>query len=313
VTITFASNFTSSNVSVQAFNACGLSGTRSYFIARNNPSQPSLISGPTNTCEYIGVNGQTATYAVSASVSVDSYTWTAPQGAIGLTGQGTNTISFKYPAGYTGGSILVTATNNCGTSQSRSLTVSRLVPSTPGNIDVINTTTCPSREYTYSVSNLPSNATSMLWTVPASGTIISGQGTRSITVTYPVTVIDGYVTVKSVSNCGTSSTRALIIKLAPCPAIPAPQYTKGLMSTTPSAIEVKVFPNPTTSTFNLQATDGVSKEIKVNIMDLQGRIIKTFMTTTNQTSNFGSELKAGVYMVEVLNSVEKKVLRVVKY
>ncbi len=314
VTITFASNFTSSNLSVQALNACGLSGTRSYFITRNNPSQPSLISGPTNTCEYIGDNGQAATYAVSASVSVDSYTWTVPQGAIGFTGQGTNTISFKYPAGYTGGSISVAATNNCGTSQSRSLTVSRLVPSTPGNIDVINTTTCPSREYTYSVSNLPSNATSMLWTVPASGTIISGQGTRSITMTYPATVIDGYVTVKAVSNCGTSSTKVVIIKLAPCPAIPAPQYTKGLMSTTTSAMEVKVFPNPTTSSFNLQITAGGSKSAtQARILDLQGRMMKTIQINPNENISLGAELKPGVYMLEVLQGKEKKVVRMVKY
>ena len=313
VSIIFASNFTSSNVSVQALNACGLSGTRSYFITRNNPSQPSLISGPTNTCEYIGDNGQVATYSVIGSVAVDSYTWTVPQGAIGFTGQGTSTISFKYPSGYTNGSISVTATNNCGTSASRSLSLSRLSPSTPGNIDVINTDVCPNRVYTYSVASIPSNATSMLWTVPASGTIVSGQGTRSISVSYPATVIDGYVTTKAVSNCGVSGMRTVAVRLAPCAATPTPQYTKGTINTTPSAMEAKVFPNPTSSSFNLQVTDAGSKEMKVNILDLQGKVIKSFIATTFQTNNIGSDLKPGVYIVEVLSGEEKKVIRVVKY
>lgn len=314
VAITFETGFTSSNISVQALNACGLSSTRSYLISRNNPSQPSLISGPTNTCEYIGDNGQSATYSVSASVYVDSYTWTVPQDAIGLTGQGTNIISFKYPEGYTGGSISVTTTNNCGTSESRLLTLSRLRPSTPGNIDVINTATCPERVYTYSIASLPANATSILWTAPSSGTIVNGQGTRSITVSYPSTVIDGIVTAKAVSNCGTSGTRSVTVKLAPCPAAPSPQYTKGVMSTLPTSMNVKVFPNPTTSSFNLQVTDDGSKSvIQARVLDLQGRMMKLIQINPNENISLGSEFKPGVYMLEVLQGLVKKVVRVVKY
>jgi hypothetical protein len=313
VSITFASNFTSSNVSVQALNACGLSTTRSYFISRNNPSQPSLISGPINTCEYIGINGQVATYSVSASASVDSYTWSVPQGAIGLTGQGTNTRSFKYPTGYTGGSISVTATNNCGISPSRSIALSRLTPSTPGNIDVINTATCPNREYTYSLASIPGNATSLLWTVPASGTLVSGQGTRSITVSYPNTVVEGTVTVKAVSNCGTSGIRSLIVKLAPCPANPANTYTKGVINNAPSSMEVTVFPNPTTSLFNVKVTTSSVENTKARLLDVQGRLIKTISINPNETITLGSDLKSGVYMLEVLQGEVRKVVRVVKY
>jgi hypothetical protein len=314
ISITFASNFTSSNVNVQALNACGLSTTRSYFISRNNPSQPSLISGPTNTCEYIGINGQVATYSVSASASVDSYTWSVPQGAIGLTGQGTNTISFKYPTGYTGGSISVTATNNCGISPSRSIALSRLTPSTPGYIDVINTATCPNREYTYSLASIPGNATSLLWTVPTGATIVNGQGTSTITVSYPNGVVDGNVTVKAVSNCGASGVRSLIIKLASCPANPISQNTKGVISTMPTAMEVKVFPNPTNSSFNLQVTVDVSRSaIQARVFDLQGRLMKTIMIHPNENISLGADLKPGVYMLEVLQGEEKKVVRVVKY
>jgi hypothetical protein len=313
VAITIASNFTSSNVSVQTVNTCGVSGSRSYLLSFNTPTQPSLISGPTNTCEYIGDAAQVATYSLSADATVTSYAWTLPQGAIGLTGQGTSTISFKYPAGYTGGSISVTTTNGCGTSPSRSLTVSRLSPATPGNIDVINTQSCPNRVYTYSIASLPANATSLLWTIPDGATLVSGQGSRSITVSYPSGVVDGYVTVKSVANCGLSSAKKSQVKMAPCPVNPSPGFTKGSVTTTPSTMDVKVFPNPTTSSFNLQVNTNNNKEVSVKIMDIQGRVIKSFATTTFQINNIGYELTAGVYMVEVLNGEEKKVVRVVKY
>jgi hypothetical protein len=101
--------------------------------------------------------------------------------------------------------------------------------------------------------------------------------------------------------------------MAPCPVDPSPGFTKGLMTTTSSTMDVKVFPNPTTSAFNLQVRNTGSKDVKVNIMDLQGRVIKSFITSTFQINNIGHELIAGVYMVEVLNGEEKKVVRVVKY
>jgi hypothetical protein len=167
--------------------------------------------------------------------------------------------------------------------------------------------------YTYSIASLPANATSLLWTIPDGATLVSGQGSTSITVSYPSGVVDGYVTVKSVANCAFSSARNSQVRMAPCPANPSPGFTKGLQTTIPSTMDAKVFPNPTTSTFNLQVSNTGSKNVKVNIMDLQGRVIKSFITSTFQNNNIGNELIAGVYMVEVLNGEEKKVVRVVKY
>ena len=67
--------------------------------------------------------GINAVYSLNAVLAVDTYTWTVPSGATDVSGQGTNTISFRYPAGYTGGSISVTATNGCGTSAARTFNV----------------------------------------------------------------------------------------------------------------------------------------------------------------------------------------------
>jgi hypothetical protein len=313
IAVTFANNFTSSNITVQAINQCGLSPARSYFVSRNNPSTPSLISGPTNACEYSGATGVNAIYSVTASSNVDSYTWTLPVGVTNVSGQGTNTITFRYPAGFAGGSISVIATNGCGTSNSRTMVISRLVSATPGNIDVINPIGCPNRVYTYSISSLPGNATATEWTVPTGGTILSGQGTISISVSYNTGVVDGLVTVRGINNCGASSYKTSIVKLAPCPAGPTAPTTKGLPIVVSNPMEVKVFPNPTTNIFSLQVITADQQEVVVRILDVQGRFIKSVKVDPYQTISIGSELKSGSYLLEVKQGKSVKTTRVVKY
>jgi hypothetical protein len=312
VAVTFDANFTTSSITVQSVNACGVSAIRSYLVSRSNPSV-GVISGPTNSCEYIGTTGAIAIYSAPAVTNINSYTWTIPTGATNVSGQGTNTISFKYPEGYTGGSISVTGTNGCGTSAARTLSINRLLPGAIGNIDIINTQVCPNREFSYSLASIPGNATSLLWTVPAGGTLVSGQGTRSITVSYFDGVVNGTVTVKAVSNCGTSGIRSLIVKLAPCSANPGNTYTKGVINNTPSSMEVTVFPNPTTSLFNVKVTTSSVEKAKARLLDVQGRLIKTISINPNETITLGTDLKSGVYMLEVLQGEERKMVRVVKY
>ena len=77
---------------------------------------------------------------------------------------------------------------------------------------------------------------------------------------------------------------------------------------------MKVFPNPTTSAFSLKVTDNVSLSvINVRVLDVQGRLIKMIKINPNETISLGSDFKPGVYMLEVLQGTEKKVVRVVKY
>jgi hypothetical protein len=317
VSITFASGFTTSVLSVYSVNDCGTSAnSRTFTIVRANPSTPSLISGPSNACEYIGTAAQTATYFVSAVSGVDTYTWTLPVGATNVTGQGTNTVSFKYPAGYTGGTISVTAGNGCGTSTSRSLNVRVLAAAIPSQIDVINVSTCPNRVYSYTIAGLPSNATSVVWNIPAGATLVSGQGTTSITVAYPSTAVVGSVIVQALNNCSLSSPRESKVKLGACASgfTSGNPYTKPTTVTTPSAdMQVKLFPNPSTTNFNLQVITAGTEEITVRLLDVEGRFIQSVKVAPYQTVSFGSELKAGPYMVEVRQGKKVTTTRVIKF
>jgi hypothetical protein len=312
IAVTFATNFSSSNIIVQSVNNCGVSAVRGYPIFRNTTSAPCQISGPTNVCEYIGSNGLAATYSVSF-ITGAVYNWIIPVGATNVNGQGTNVISFKYPAGYTGGSISFSITNGCGTSAIRSLSVNVLRPATPGAIDIINTQNCPNRQYSYSVSCISANATQMLWTFPSEATLVSGQGTRTITLSYPSGVVSGVITVSAISNCGQSSVRSCIIKLAPCPSGVTTAPTGKNTLTSNEDWNATVFPNPSTTSFHLQLKSAEKQSASIFVRDASGRTLKQYSMGSYESLQFGNELLPGVYWIEVGQGRRKKVVRVVKY
>ncbi|ASB48888.1 hypothetical protein [Alkalitalea saponilacus] len=85
-------------------------------IAGNTPARPSTISGSTQVN-----SGQTGiTYSVTNTPGI-TYNWTVPNGWNITGGQNSSTITVT--AGASGGTIAVTAQNACGTSNSRSLSV----------------------------------------------------------------------------------------------------------------------------------------------------------------------------------------------
>lgn len=315
--VTFSQAFATSAITVASVNGCGVSNTRSITVTRANPASPSTIAGPTNVCEYIAPGGNVATYTVPVQPGVTSYQWTVPAGAINLTGQGTNVISFKYPAGFSTGSVSVVAINQCGTSSPRSLAVRLLNPGTPGIIDVINVVNCPNREYTYTLSSMPSNATSVQWTAP--GQIISGQGTSSIRVLYPSTSVIGNVTATAVSNCGTSGTRTVAVKLPACflslTTNGENQQAKGLaIDVKPElATRVELFPNPSSHEFNIRLSGKENnKPAKVRVLDLQGRLMQQFSLMPETVMKFGRRLPPGSYLVVIEYDGSRQVQKLIK-
>jgi hypothetical protein len=96
-----------------------------------------------------------------------AYAWTIPAGATSVSGQGTSSISFRFPTGFTSGTISVSL-SGCGAPIQRSIVVSRTLPATPGTISgPVNL--CSFRgtntAAAYSVS-VVANATFYNWTLP---------------------------------------------------------------------------------------------------------------------------------------------------
>jgi hypothetical protein len=323
ITVAFDNSFVSGTMlQVQSVN-CNVSSPRNITINRSVLSAPGLISGPTNVCELMvsstNPSGTVATYRIPKLANALSYSWSIT-GNASITshpnGAGVNDtiVEVVFNSGFTGGIVQVSASNGCGISSVRSLSVSRLNAGTPGGIDIVQTAACPNRVYTYSLVSLPSNATSLVWTIPASGTLVSGAGTTSITVSYPSTAISGAVTVTALNNCSSSNTRSVTIKLPAC----VPNFTRSNTEQSEPQIftdkmTMDIFPNPTTSQFNLQVISAGKEKVIVRILDIQGRLVRKFTVMPFETTTFGQDLKAGSYIIETTQGAEKLTRRVMKF
>ncbi|MBL7922723.1 MAG: hypothetical protein JNL88_00850 [Bacteroidia bacterium] len=199
----------SGSICVTASNAC-LSTAAScsavdYQIAA--PVTPPSISGPGKLCP-----GDNVTYSIAAVARASSYAWSVPATMTITAGQGTNVISVSVNPGYSGGSVSVIAVNVCGSSPARSKAVTLNLPGTPTAIQGQKEGLCNLSGIVFSVPAVPA-ATSYLWTVNG-GTLISGQGTTSITADFG-NLTSGTVTVQAVNGCGSSLIRTLTLVGAP--------------------------------------------------------------------------------------------------
>lgn len=324
IVVSFNSNFLLGSQILVQTSGCGISSPRGITLTTTLPNMPGLISGPTNVCEFMVSstvpNGNVATYKISKTSSASYYTWSAPVNATIIghpagTGENDTIVLVKFSNQYSTGILKVKAGNSCGSGEDRTLTINKLNAATPGLFDVVLLSECPVRLFSYSLASMPLNAMSLLWTVPDGAIIQSGQGTRSITVSYPSSAVSGFVTTQGVNNCSSGSIRSIPIKLQSCPgAFASTIPTSNRVEIATEKMRVAVYPNPTTNLFNLNvATSSNNTLVKARLLDLQGRTIKTLMIKPNETIPMGSDLKSGVYILEVNQGGELKTMRMVKY
>ncbi len=216
ITLSFSSTYNTGSLSVRAVGPCGTSAafTRSVFAFTTVPTAPTSISGPsTNVCA-----SSTQTYTCTAVSAATSYTWTAPTNATIVSGQGTQTVTVSFASNFGASGALSVRSINCfGQSAARTLTVYN-IPGTPGTISGAGTNVCPGSVLTYSVTAVP-GASSYTWTAPTNTTIVSGQGTNSISLSIGSAFTTGTLSVRAVSTCGQSAARTL--GLSKNPATPS--------------------------------------------------------------------------------------------
>ncbi|MDO9581043.1 MAG: hypothetical protein Q7J06_10850, partial [Bacteroidales bacterium] len=111
ITVTFATNATSGNLTVMGTNSCG-NGTVSanYPITVNPlPAAAGIISGLSPVCR--GLN--TVSYSVAAITNATSYTWAYSGSGATINGT-TNNITINFSANATSGNLTVMGHNDCG-------------------------------------------------------------------------------------------------------------------------------------------------------------------------------------------------------
>jgi hypothetical protein len=209
-TVTFGPTFTSGTLCVRAELACGYQGPQRCLTITNGVGTLGLMTGSFAVCP--GQSG--LVYSIPPVTNASSYTWTVPANISIVSGQGTNSVTVNADPGFTLGNICVTATSPCGiVSAPRCKTISSTKPGTPGNITGAATGVCNST-VTHTVPSV-AGITSYTWSAPAGASIISGQGTNSVDVSYSNSFTTGQLCVTANNACGSSTARCINVKGAP--------------------------------------------------------------------------------------------------
>jgi len=197
-----ASNYTaaqSGNYTAVVTNACGSNTSNIITVTVNPlPAQPGSITGAATVCP----TQSGYFYSVIVTPNVTSYFWALPAGASGSSTTNLITVNF---AAFTGGNICVSALNSCGSSTASCKAITALtIPSAPATITGTTTPCANSVNVLYSCSS-ESGAPTYTWAVPATATLVNGQGTTAITVNFSSTFASGTISVTATNCAGTGS------------------------------------------------------------------------------------------------------------
>ncbi|NEM99674.1 ice-binding family protein [Pontibacter burrus] len=205
--VTIKAGTTAGNISVTADNGCGNSAAATIAVSVN--AVPAL---PTIAGTITGCIGSTITYSIAEVAGATNYNWTVPQGWRIVSGENTHTIEVEV--GEKAGNVTVSVTNGCGDSEAATIAVAPVV--LPVNLTITGpATTCAgSFDNVYTVTAVE-NAT-YTWTLPQDWTIVSGEGTNSITVT--AGTAGGQVSVTVTTPCHETRTVAYNTTITTPPA-----------------------------------------------------------------------------------------------
>jgi hypothetical protein len=118
------------------------------------------------------------------------------------------------------------------------------------------------------------------------------------------------------SNGCAGNPRTLALNITSCatPVLLSSANTNKIKAVTVvESLTVKVFPNPSNTLFNLNVTSSSTEKVQVRMMDARGRILKTTTIKPSNTLRIGEELRPGVYMFEVRQGVNVKVVKAIKF
>jgi hypothetical protein len=267
--------------------------------------------------------------ATTTAGAANGYLWHMPTGTLGLTGVldsgslSSKVIRIRYSsnaAALTGDSIKLAYTSACGNSLPKALKLSNLAPSllvapatltgTTSICSVVGTTT--SNRY---IATAVTGAVSYVWTLPAGAVLDSGSNGLRIKVRFLTAGANDSIYVQAVGTNGCAGAKK-VLKLVTTGCVTQLISRTNVPTTIKTIVEpmqVNVYPNPSTSAFQMFVKTPSTSKIAMRILDIQGRLIKTISFNSDETIAFGNDLKSGVYMVEVREGNVVKTVRVLKY
>jgi len=194
----------------------------------------SSISGLGTLC-----SGEVAAYSITPVSGATTYTWTIPSGFIGTS----NTNIINVTAGMTGGSISVTASNNCSNTQASTLTIAVNAPGNAAIVPILNPALCQGDSIV-----LFATITGMTYQWLLNGSPIAG----SVNDTLHVLSAGNYELVTNLGSLCADTSVAVTITASPLPQMPGPINGSQTVCQDSSAIyTVANDPNVTSYTWTL--------------------------------------------------------------
>jgi hypothetical protein len=258
ITVRFENAFTGGYMAVAGVNQCGISPQRTKTLSLNVLSAPASVTGFRNgVCGMSGVQ-----YSIPAVNGATSYVWTVPTGTTLMGASDGTSITVDFSGSFSSGNITVKAVNNCGAGAIRSVTiVGRPIVTGPisGPVNV-----CTGASAQYSVPTV-TGASSYTWTVPTGASITSGQGSKSIQVTYGASPFTGLrVSVVVANACGNSNLNLFNVAASNCPRV-GDNNSLGLLA----------YPNPFTDRLQLQLELSSDESSELVITNVLGAVVYT--------------------------------------
>lgn len=339
ITVDFANvaaGTTSLYLGAKAVNGIGSSSTNNSAVTvipstlltskllKVSSSVPTAVA--TVTGQIVGVcGGSSYTYTMVASALASSYEITAPSGSVVTSASHLDntsrsltttdlTFTVTYPQGFNAiattnaalKSIFIYALNGVGPSLLiKSVVVSTLMPAVGANTGGTTFTRCANQTFT-----VPAvvGATEYVWTPADGATIVSGQGTTSVEVSFSgVSSLKttNKLSVAAKNSCGISSVvKAISLTSNACASRLAAQNEVS---------STEVYPNPTSGVFNVDVTVSNTSVVEVSVYSFDGLLVVSpkavkLQAGTNTISQDISSLNNGVYFVQIANALNNEII-----
>lgn len=281
ITVDFAADASSGNITVYGNSLCGNGTSSPPFAVTVNPlpADAGTITGPGAVC--VGDSG--VAYTVPAVANATGYTWTVPTGAIVSGGANTNAITVDFGPAAVSGVITVTGTNACGNG-----TVS---PDFPVTVNPVPSAPVISLVGDTLVSDAPAGNQ---WYYE--GTEIPGATGQ----TYLPAKSGNYYCIVTLNGCSSPASNVINVIMT------------GMHDTGIEAA-ISLFPNPGNGLFTLQIRTGKPEIFTVRVFnDLGVMITEAIVLEVNGTIEKSLDLRSaanGVYTITIRNghsSIVKK-------
>jgi len=260
----------------------GVCDVVSSNVVKVSSVQPVGTPGTITGNDHVCAGQANVVYAVEPIANATSYLWTLPTGATITAGEGTNEVTLSFADGAAGGPITVQGVNICGAGES-SMPLQVMVSSVPGMPSAIEGPNIPVSGTTQVYSVEPVEGVSYNWSYPADWTLVSGEGTATITLT--IGEQSGIISCTFSNLCGEGPAQIMSVEV----------QVLGIDDPRGSENEHAIYPNPSSGLIVFTGVNNPSR-VRITVTDLTGKVL---LEVSGKTTMDVSALGKGIYLVSV--------------